>query len=211
MKTVYDRIASRYDTLHGRWLRHAGGEAQSAFEAALLARISAGTRYLDAGCGTGRFARHILVTLPEQPDITLLDNCPAMLEHVRDLPVRRVEGCLVSMPFGTETFDLVSAAWSIEATGDPARAVRELLRVLRPGGHLVLVFCADLPTNRLSARVLRQSVQLRKTGRFLDAGLMADVVEDACGERPIRMRCDGPAAVMVVRKPAQAAAMNLAA
>ncbi|MCP4307728.1 MAG: methyltransferase domain-containing protein, partial [bacterium] len=140
MFDVYDKIAPRYDRMHATWLRYAGGEAQAAFEAAVMSSLSAGMRILDAGSGTGRLARHIVASGPEQLELTLVDRCRSMLSQSADLPVRLVEGCLMALPFENEMFDLVSAAWSVESTPNPARVVRELLRVLRPGGQLVLVF-----------------------------------------------------------------------
>lgn len=44
----FGRIAPAYDRLHARWLRHAGGEAQSAFEGAVIALVRPGVRILDA-------------------------------------------------------------------------------------------------------------------------------------------------------------------
>jgi hypothetical protein len=44
----YGGIATAYDRLHARWLRHAGGEAQSAFEGAVIALVRPGVRILDA-------------------------------------------------------------------------------------------------------------------------------------------------------------------
>ena len=79
MISVYNRLAPRYDKLHRRWLRFAGGEAQAALEAAVRVAISPDAAILDVGCGTGRFARALIDegVLPEK--ITLLDPSTAML------------------------------------------------------------------------------------------------------------------------------------
>ncbi|MCP4384389.1 MAG: class I SAM-dependent methyltransferase [Hyphomicrobiales bacterium] len=119
-----------------------------------------------------------------------------------DLPVRLVEGCLMALPFDDTMFDLVSAAWSVESTPNPARVVRELLRVLRPGGQLVLVFCSAEPTSRVSSRLLRHTVKLRGTGQFLDPETIIEIAEAAGADQVIRHRCDGAAAALTIRKSA---------
>ena len=60
MVRIYGQLAPVYDVLHRRWLRFAGGEAQAALEAAVRIAISPRATLLDAGCGTGRFARAML-------------------------------------------------------------------------------------------------------------------------------------------------------
>lgn len=54
---LYDRLAPDYDRLHRRCLRHAGGEAQAALKATVPAVATPEMELLDAGCGTGAFAR----------------------------------------------------------------------------------------------------------------------------------------------------------
>ena len=125
-----------------------------------------------------------------------------MLALTGDIPAVRAQGCLCDMPFEDDTFDLVSAAWSIETTPDPAKAVAELLRVLKPGGKLVMVFCATTPTDRVMARILRQSVTIRGTGRFLDAESVARQLEALDTQSITRLRCDSPAAVLCATKSA---------
>src|SRR6056297_2190782 len=56
----YERLAPRYDRLHHRWLRHAGGEAQAALEALVRALATPNSKLLDAGCGTGKLARTLI-------------------------------------------------------------------------------------------------------------------------------------------------------
>lgn len=80
MPTRYARIAPSYDRLHERWLRHAGGEAQSAFEGAVTALIRPGMRILDVGCGTGALARRLHAQFGATIEMTLVDACPQMLE-----------------------------------------------------------------------------------------------------------------------------------
>ena len=81
-----------------------------------------GTRVLDADCGFGTLARRL-----------------------RQLQPRAEPTLLVELPAA----NVVVSGWVIETVPDPARAVREYLRVLRPGGRVLYTFCS-LPDGWLS-------------------------------------------------------------
>lgn len=198
MVRSYDKIASRYERMHSRWLRHAGGEAQAALEACLISRVRAGDRVLDAGCGTGALSR-ALTRQGEDVTLTLLDVCDEMLAMTKDVPARRVRGSLLDMPFQSGTFDIAVAAWAIEATPDAPRAVAELMRVVRPGGRVLVAFCATEPPRRLAASLLRKGVEMRRTGRFLDAGAIEAALRANGADSVIRHRCTGPVAMIDAR------------
>lgn len=93
-------------------------------------------RALDAGCGAGRST----AALAALAEIAVgLDPAPAMLEHRRTVAptARFVVGQMERLPFADATFDLVTAAGSINYT-NLDQAVPELARVLAPAGTLVV-------------------------------------------------------------------------
>lgn len=198
----YGRIAPSYDRLHRRWLRHAGGEAQSAFEGAVTALIRPGMRILDVGCGTGALARRLHAQFGDTIDMTLLDACPQMLDRTHDIDVARIVGSIENLPVPDGAFDLVTCSWALETTTRTRRALAELLRATRPGGHVCIAFCADLRCSRVSEIVLKTAVKWRGTGRFLPLGDVEQALErlDVDGVR--RLRCGGPAAVVLFSRPA---------
>lgn len=202
---LYDRLAPRYDRLHARWLRNAGGEAQAALEGAVRALLRPGATLLDAGCGTGRFARALLREGLAAQDITLLDPSAAMLARCGDLPVERASGRLEAMPFADASFDVVTCAWALETAANPDRAVAELCRVVRPGGALCLVFCADAPPGGPLAWLTRWSVERRGAGRFLSRRAVGDALHRALGTPPTWLPCRGPVAACLARRPADRA------
>lgn len=206
---IYARIAERYERMHRRWLAYAGAPSQAAFEAALMSHLGPAVSWLDAGAGTGAMARHVLRAGVPVGRVTLLDACAEMLRMARDLPVDRVEGSLLELPFESHRFDLVTVAWAIEASEAPARALREALRVLRPGGRLIVVFCSDAAPGGVMARALRAGVIWRGTGRFLPAQPVISLAE-ALGAEVLPLRSEGPATVLTIRKPA-APVLRLAA
>jgi SAM-dependent methyltransferase len=93
-------------------------------------------RVLDAGCGTGG----MLDLLRTWPDTiaTGADLSPESLRFTRERGHRRLAGAdLALLPFPDGSFDGVTALDVLEHVPDDARALREIARVLRPGGVLV--------------------------------------------------------------------------
>jgi SAM-dependent methyltransferase len=99
----------------------------------LLARYGAGAPMLDAGCGTGLN----LASMP--PGSTGLDMNPRNLALVRQrLPEHvAVEGDIEAMPFGDASFATVLCTEVLEHVPYPETALREIRRVLQPGGLLL--------------------------------------------------------------------------
>jgi 2-polyprenyl-3-methyl-5-hydroxy-6-metoxy-1,4-benzoquinol methylase len=112
--------------------------------AALLEAELPCERLLDAGCGDGRYFG-VLSRATERPgavvasDISerILDTARATAQ--RDgLAVELVRANMEALPFEDGSFDVVFSSQVIEHLLDPAAGARELARVLRPGGRLVL-------------------------------------------------------------------------
>jgi SAM-dependent methyltransferase len=98
-------------------------------------RLPARARILDAGCGSGRnmveFARHGAVTGVELAD--------ASVELARERGAGEVvAGSVLEMPFEADSFDLAASLDVIEHLEDDLAALRELRRVVAPGGSLLI-------------------------------------------------------------------------
>lgn len=106
-----------------------------------LAGPMSGTSLLDAGTGDGSYA---IEAAARGAEVTGLDMDPGMLaaakERARERAVQPhfVEGRMEALPFADASFDVVLAITALCFIADPIPAVRELARVLRPGGTLVL-------------------------------------------------------------------------
>jgi len=104
--------------------------------AGLFASIEPGTA-LDAACGTGRHAE-VLAGLGH--DVIGVDANPHMLERARqrvpegDFRIGRLE----ALPLEAGAVDLAVCSLALTHLEDPAPAVAELARVVRPGGRIVL-------------------------------------------------------------------------
>ncbi|MCC6555008.1 MAG: class I SAM-dependent methyltransferase [Polyangiaceae bacterium] len=99
---------------------------------------------LDVGCGGGQNAA-LLADLRPDVRITGLDLSPEQVARAARRGarfgdrLRFVAGSALAMPFDGETFDAVYSVASIKHWPDPRRGLEECIRVLRPGGLLVVV------------------------------------------------------------------------
>ncbi|MGH9628146.1 MAG: class I SAM-dependent methyltransferase [Bryobacteraceae bacterium] len=96
-----------------------------------------GKRALDVGCGKGRFAR-VLKDQNSGACIVALDLSEAMLRYVpADIPP--CSASMTALPFPDGAFDAAYATESLEHAVDIELAVSEICRVVRPGGHIVII------------------------------------------------------------------------
>ncbi|MFJ8156042.1 class I SAM-dependent methyltransferase [Streptomyces sp. NPDC094468] len=101
-----------------------------------------GDRVLDAGCGTGRALPPLRTAVGSSGQVLGMDLTPAMLQAA-ERAGRHRDGTLVladvaALPVLSESLDAVFAAGLIAHLPQPGRNLRELARVVRPGGRLAL-------------------------------------------------------------------------
>jgi SAM-dependent methyltransferase len=102
-----------------------------------------GGRVLDVACGTGAVARRAVAAGAE---VTAIDRNPAMLALARTLEpaVRWEVGDAAALPFPDGSFDVVYCQQGMQFFPDPAAALREMRRVLVPGGRLAVAVWRDV-------------------------------------------------------------------
>lgn len=104
-----------------------------------------GTRksILDVGSGAGQIMGHLVRMADPEARLVSFDLSPAMLKRARQrLKSERplsVAGDLMRMPFADESFDFVTCGWVIEHLPDPVPGLKEISRVLRPGGSVLIL------------------------------------------------------------------------
>ncbi|MFH1417146.1 MAG: class I SAM-dependent methyltransferase [Planctomycetota bacterium] len=134
IELFYDSIADDFDRLmNGYDLER---RVETVFDVLLKPYDLRGRTLLDAGCGTGWFSRR---ACDRGADVTALDIGPKLLSQVRrKCKAKTVQGDVLDLQFANDAFDVVVSSECIEHTRDPRQAVRELIRVCRPGGLLVV-------------------------------------------------------------------------
>ncbi len=110
------------------------------------AGIGAGERVLDVACGTGVLACAAAERVGPEGMVVGLDSNAEMLAVARrkSASVEWREGRAESLPFPDESFDAVVSQFGFMFFEDRPSALREMLRVLRPGGRLAIAVCDTL-------------------------------------------------------------------
>jgi SAM-dependent methyltransferase len=120
------------------WSEVQEGQCRPLFEAVFAAIAPGpGTHLLDAGCGSG-----MALQLAAARGVTVsgIDASQALLTvaHQRVPDAELHTGDLEELPYADNSFDAATAFNSVQYAADPARAVAELSRVVRPGGEIVV-------------------------------------------------------------------------
>jgi demethylmenaquinone methyltransferase/2-methoxy-6-polyprenyl-1,4-benzoquinol methylase len=158
VRQMFGEIAHRYDFLNHflsvsidkRWRKIAAAKV-----AEHLVR-DASPICLDLCSGTGDLAieLHRQLQLP----VVASDFCHPMLvlsvDKTRSLPIRTVEADSMTTPFADNFFNAVTVAFGLRNLEDPRKGISEMLRVLKPGGVLVV-----LEFSRPVVPVMREAFQ----------------------------------------------------
>jgi ubiquinone/menaquinone biosynthesis C-methylase UbiE len=143
-KRLFDQWAPRYDWLFPSVI-------YQAIHKRLLEYVDLpqGANLLDIGCGTGKLLNRLLSKFPDVRG-TGLDLSPEMLRMARQSDRHRprliyIQGQAESLPFGEGQFDAVFSSISFLHYLQPEQVLREVARVLSPGGRFYLV---DITTTK---------------------------------------------------------------
>ncbi len=148
-----------------------------------------GHRVLEIGAGLGtdlaQFARHGALT-------TDVDLSAGHLEHAkRNFSLRGLrgefrQGDAEALPFDDDTFDIVYSNGVIHHTPDTHRAVREMHRVLKPGGRAIVMVYAENSWHYWREQVLRLGIQSGMLAENSMGWVMSGSVERSRhGQRPL--------------------------
>jgi demethylmenaquinone methyltransferase/2-methoxy-6-polyprenyl-1,4-benzoquinol methylase len=140
---MFSGIAGRYDLLNHLLSGNVDKRWRRVAVRALESSLVEGARVLDVACGTGDLS----LVLAEAGAVRVvgLDFCRPMLEIAlrkaeadsRLIPF--VEGDALRLPFADETFDAATIAFGLRNLAGVADGLRELRRILRPGGRLAVL------------------------------------------------------------------------
>jgi demethylmenaquinone methyltransferase / 2-methoxy-6-polyprenyl-1,4-benzoquinol methylase len=141
---MFDRVAGRYDALnsvmtagmHHRWRKRAGARAE----------LSAGDSALDVCCGTGDLALELAGQVSPGGRVIGCDFSEPMLDLAREkASARQATGVrfewadALQLPYDGERFDAVTVGFGVRNLADLDIGLREMARVLKPGGRGVIL------------------------------------------------------------------------
>src|SRR5260221_10611987 len=136
---MFDRIAHRYDLVNtvlslgtdGGWRRRAARETG----------LKAGGSALDVACGSGKVTAELARIAGANARVVGLDFSPEMIAIARShhRGIEFMEGDALRLPFEDASFDAATIAFGLRNLSDPVRGLREMLRMVRPGGRAVVL------------------------------------------------------------------------
>ncbi len=143
VREVFDSVAGRYDLMND--LMSLG--VHRLWKASFVHQVAprAGERFIDLAGGTGDIA---FALMAEGATVTVCDYNEQMLRQGRVRAVDRalvpgpdwITGDAMALPFASRTADGITIAFGLRNVTDPAKALGEALRVLKPGGRF---FCLE--------------------------------------------------------------------
>ncbi len=134
---LFDKTAPHYERIN-RVLSFGWGlkYRQDALE---RAGLRPGMRVLDVGVGTGLTARAALSATGRSVSIIGLDASLGMLHEARTLEIALVRALAERLPVATASFDFLTMGYALRHVADLKATFLEYLRVLRPGGRLLIL------------------------------------------------------------------------
>jgi len=143
VREMFSSIATKYDVtnevlsfgIHRLWRR----------KAVRLSGAKDGNRILDCASGTGDLALTFKRKVGASGRVVGTDFCPEMLETApakaekAGLQVEFQVADAMDLPFAADSFDVASISFGIRNVDDPVKCLKEMARVVRPGGRVVVL------------------------------------------------------------------------
>lgn len=180
---MFDRIARRYDLVNT--VLSGGTDRGWRRRAARASGLAPGGSALDVACGSGKLTAEMNRLAGPKGKVVGLDFSPQMLEVARrDQPgIEFLEGDALALPFGDGSFDASTIAFGLRNLADPVGGLREMRRVVRPGGRSVVLEFVRPPRNlvggayRLYLRTLLPAIGGALSGQPTAYRYLSDTVD----------------------------------
>lgn len=144
VREMFSAISRRYDLLNR--VLSAGLDQGWRRRVVTMSAVESGGRALDLCAGTGDLAAMLAARVGPEGEAVGLDFCDDMLTHARRKypasswpQLRFVCGDALDLPFEAAAYDTVTMAFGLRNLADPSRGFREMRRVVRPGGTVVVL------------------------------------------------------------------------
>jgi ubiquinone/menaquinone biosynthesis C-methylase UbiE len=148
-REYYDDFAQRYDDRRGG--RDPGGyhDLIDDLEVEFVARFARGLDLLEVGCGTGLLLSRFAEVCRTARGV---DLSPGMLARAAERGLDVTEGSATDLPFASESFDVACSFKVLAHIEDIQSALREMFRVVRPGGVVIAEFYNPISIRALAKR-----------------------------------------------------------
>jgi demethylmenaquinone methyltransferase / 2-methoxy-6-polyprenyl-1,4-benzoquinol methylase len=139
VRAMFDRIAGVYDVMNS--VMTMGLHHQWRSRAADLARLSPGDSALDVACGTGDLAIELVRRAGPTGTVVGSDFSEGMLDLAREKSsgVRWEWGNAQDLSYESDSFDAATVGFGARNFSDLGAGLREMVRVVRPGGRVVVL------------------------------------------------------------------------
>jgi len=139
VRAMFDRIARVYDAMNR--VMTAGLDRRWRARAADLAAVGPGDRALDVATGTGELALELARRVAPSGEVVGSDFSEGMLDRARAKGggVRWEWGDALDLPYADGSFDAATVGFGARNFADLDRGLREMARVVRPGGRVVVL------------------------------------------------------------------------
>lgn len=143
VKETFNAIAGRYDLMNS--LMSLGLDKRWRRIAVKCVGAKPGMHILDVCCGTGQLSLEIGKNVSPQGKVTGLDFSQKMLDVAKkslELSPNRdniqfIQGDAMALPFPDNSFDGVTVGWGLRNLPDLRQGIKEMTRVVKPGGKVV--------------------------------------------------------------------------
>ena len=153
---LFDASAEHYDRIC-RVMSFGTGQTYRR-DALTRAGLQPGMRLLDVATGTGLMVREAMAILGDESLVLGVDPSAGMLREARQVRYRVVRGLGEALPFQSRRFDFLCMGYALRHLDDLHETFSEYLRVLSPGGRLVLLEITP-PDSRVGSWLTRQYFQ----------------------------------------------------
>lgn len=150
IRSMFSKVASRYDRantvlsmgIHHLWRK----------KLVELVDPEMGDSVLDCATGTGDLAIEFKRSVGPQGEVIGTDFCKEMLEsapakaQAKNLDIFFELADVTKLPYSTQSFDVVSISFGIRNVENPGLAIREMSRVLKPGGRMAILEFGQMKT-----------------------------------------------------------------
>ena len=154
VRDMFANIAPRYDLLNHLLSANIDKGWRRRVARRLGTLVPRGARLLDVGCGTGDLSIELFEKTAAQ--VTGIDFCGPMLKLAKTKAphLQFIEGDALRLPFAEASFDALTIGFALRNLADVDRGLRELLRVLKPNGHVAILEFSH-PANPVFASFVR--------------------------------------------------------